>query len=192
MRGSALPLRLAIAQSNPLVRFTLPAPAAIAQQAPQQAAKSGLTSSRLCSALSHPLGHQLNYIYVRQPLRQSWAVFRGRRSALVQWQDASSRCRLLSTKAALYEAPRSIANVREKEQSEEKLSDDEGQGFARSEKAARAAQVDLSARLNKDGLSHGHKPGVFDVWRLLRIARPEAKYLGGTRIYESLIRVEGY
>ncbi|KAI9767908.1 MAG: ATP-binding cassette permease mdl1 [Geoglossum simile] len=165
-------------QSNALVRVTLSTRAAVAQQASQQAASSRLTFSRPYSALSHPLRRQLDYNCVRQPERQSRTVFHGHRSVLVQWPGAGSQCRVLSTKPALHEAPRSTAGVREKGPPEDKSNDDEGQGFARSEKAARAAQVDLSARLNKDGLSQGNKPGVFDVWRLLRIARPEAKYLG--------------
>jgi putative ABC transport system ATP-binding protein len=51
------------------------------------------------------------------------------------------------------------------------------QGFGRSEKASRAAQVNLSARLQKDGKSTG-QPGMGEVWRLIKIARPEAKWLG--------------
>ena len=59
--------------------------------------------------------------------------------------------------------------------------DDEAdsRGFARSEKASQAAQVNLSARLAKDGKSADNSLGAAEVWRLLRIARPEAKWLGG-------------
>lgn len=52
-------------------------------------------------------------------------------------------------------------------------------GFAPSEKASRAAQVNLSARLNKDGKAPGTKPGWSEIVRLLKIARPEARWLGG-------------
>lgn len=55
----------------------------------------------------------------------------------------------------------------------------EAEGFGRSEKASRAAQVNLSARLNKDGSPSSTKPGVGEIVRLLQIARPEAKWLGG-------------
>lgn len=55
----------------------------------------------------------------------------------------------------------------------------EVEGFGRSEKASRAAQVNLSARLNKDGSSNSTKSGMGEIIRLLRIARPEAKWLGG-------------
>jgi putative ABC transport system ATP-binding protein len=85
-----------------------------------------------------------------------------------------------------------IVNEGEKGQHEEDSKDgEEGQGFARSEKASRAAQVNLSARLNKDGLAHGSKAGVSEVWRLIKIARPEAKYLGGIPICALLVRMEG-
>ncbi|EEH03712.1 ATP-dependent permease MDL1 [Histoplasma capsulatum G186AR] len=48
-------------------------------------------------------------------------------------------------------------------------------GFERTEKASQAAKIDLSARLAKD--SGGKKAGFGEVWRLLKIARPEAKVL---------------
>lgn len=51
--------------------------------------------------------------------------------------------------------------------------------FGRSEKATRAAHVNLRARLNKDGAAGGTKPGFGEIVRLLKIARPEAKWLGG-------------
>lgn len=54
------------------------------------------------------------------------------------------------------------------------------EGFERSEKASRAAQVNLSARLNKDGSPNPTKPGTGEIVRLLKIARPEARWLGGT------------
>lgn len=58
----------------------------------------------------------------------------------------------------------------------------EAEGFGRSEKASRAAQVNLSARLNKDGSPNPTKPGMGEIVRLLRIARPEAKWLGGRNL----------
>ncbi|KAF9890901.1 ATP-binding cassette permease mdl1 [Aspergillus nanangensis] len=53
---------------------------------------------------------------------------------------------------------------------------EEHQGFELSERAAQAAQVNLSARLAKDGAS-GKKSGFTEIARLLSIARPEAKKL---------------
>lgn len=50
-------------------------------------------------------------------------------------------------------------------------------GFERSEKASQAAQINLSAKLSKDGASHGKQSGFGEIWRLIKIARPEAKVL---------------
>jgi putative ABC transport system ATP-binding protein len=50
-------------------------------------------------------------------------------------------------------------------------------GFKRSEKAAQAAQVNLSARLSKEGTPQG-KAGLGEVWRLIKVARPELRWLG--------------
>lgn len=54
---------------------------------------------------------------------------------------------------------------------------DIGLGFERTEKASQASQVNLSAKLSKDGKSEGEKPGVGEVWRLVKIAKPEVKVL---------------
>ena len=52
-------------------------------------------------------------------------------------------------------------------------------GFGRSEKASKAAQVNLSARLHKEGATLSGKASAGEIIRLLKIARPEAKWLGG-------------
>ncbi|EGS17452.1 putative ATP-binding cassette protein [Thermochaetoides thermophila DSM 1495] len=53
------------------------------------------------------------------------------------------------------------------------------QGFQLSEKAAKAAHVNMRARLSKEGKGQGRdgKPGMAEIWRLLKIARPELKWL---------------
>ena len=56
--------------------------------------------------------------------------------------------------------------------------EDEERGFGRSEKAGQAAQVNLSARLAKDGKEQGQTAGFGEIWRLIKIARPEVKVLG--------------
>ncbi|KAJ5899764.1 ABC transporter integral membrane type 1 [Penicillium taxi] len=58
-----------------------------------------------------------------------------------------------------------------------KQEDDVDNGFQLTERAAQAAQVNLRAKLNKDGAS-GKKSGFAEIWRLLLVARPEAKWLG--------------
>lgn len=61
-------------------------------------------------------------------------------------------------------------------QVQNKEGEDTEKGFELSEKATQAAKVNLSARLAKDGAG-GKRGGFGEVWRLLQIARPEAKTL---------------
>ena len=74
--------------------------------------------------------------------------------------------------------------VREKDKGEALSDEDEPdheeeeRGFARSAKANQAAQVNLSARLAKDGHTPGQTAGWGEIWRLIKIARPEAGVLG--------------
>lgn len=58
------------------------------------------------------------------------------------------------------------------------IKDEDGEeGFAISERGAQAAQINLSAKLGRDAKDQGKKPALSEIWRLLRIARPEAKSL---------------
>ncbi|KAL8910286.1 MAG: hypothetical protein Q9171_004409 [Xanthocarpia ochracea] len=57
------------------------------------------------------------------------------------------------------------------------LEQEQERSFGKSEKASQAAQVNLSARLSKEGRPHGQKAGFLEIWRLIKIARPEAKVL---------------
>ncbi len=52
--------------------------------------------------------------------------------------------------------------------------DDDHKSFKRSEKAAQASQLNLSARLSSEGKTQG---GFGEVWRLIKIASPEVKTL---------------
>jgi putative ABC transport system ATP-binding protein len=61
--------------------------------------------------------------------------------------------------------------------SEEEGKEDEAE-FGRTEKASQASQINLSARLSKEGASQGQSAGFGEVWRLIKIARPEVKILG--------------
>jgi putative ABC transport system ATP-binding protein len=51
----------------------------------------------------------------------------------------------------------------------------EEQDFRKTEKATAAAQINLSAKLSKEGPGQG---GLSETWRLVKIARPELKTLG--------------
>lgn len=85
----------------------------------------------------------------------------------------SEQIRLLSN-TAKHEKPRPNEKPQESNaEKEEELED----GFERSEKASQAAQINLAAKLSKDG-SSGKKAGFGEIWRLIKIARPEAKSLG--------------
>ena len=65
--------------------------------------------------------------------------------------------------------------VRDDKKENEDEDADEGQGFKRTEKANQAGQINLAARLSKEG--SGQKAGWGEIVRLLRIARPELRPL---------------
>lgn len=96
--------------------------------------------------------------------------------------ESPGQLRSLSTTKQLW---RSNDRVDSKSQpTEEKLSTHEQTaedvirgGFERSEKASQAAQINLNAKLSKDGQPQGKKSGSREIWRLIKIARPEAKVL---------------
>lgn len=54
---------------------------------------------------------------------------------------------------------------------------EEAQDFEKSDKAAKAAQVNLAARLSKEGKQQS-KAGLGEIWRLVKVARPELRWLG--------------
>ncbi|TLD24760.1 hypothetical protein PspLS_05827 [Pyricularia sp. CBS 133598] len=53
----------------------------------------------------------------------------------------------------------------------------ESLGFKKSEKALKASQINMSARLSKESKAQPSKAGMGEIWRLLKIARPELKWL---------------
>jgi putative ABC transport system ATP-binding protein len=61
---------------------------------------------------------------------------------------------------------------------EESVDKEEVVEFGRSEKASQAAQLNLSAKLSKDGSQGASSGGWKEVWRLLKIAMPEGRSLG--------------
>ncbi|KAJ5596444.1 hypothetical protein N7450_002902 [Penicillium hetheringtonii] len=95
---------------------------------------------------------------------------------ILQTRPISSTSRLLQTKPSA--SPSTSAQSKETASSEEEKKEEElDKGFELSERAAQAAQVNLRAKLAKDG-SSGKKSGFAEIWRLFKIARPEAKALG--------------
>ena len=93
-----------------------------------------------------------------------------------------SSLRLFSTTRAHQEPQLPTLKIEDKskktEDDEELDIEDEERGFARSAKANQAAQVNMSARLAKDGQAQGQTAGFGEVWRLIKIAKPEAGVLG--------------
>jgi putative ABC transport system ATP-binding protein len=112
------------------------------------------------------------------------------------WMPAISQIRTLSTTSKLRENNRSLekedrekitrleeqgALPQAKEDWKEIAQREEDErigkhGFGRSEKASKAAEIDLSARL-RSPKEQGDKASFAEVWRLIKIARPEAKWL---------------
>lgn len=96
-----------------------------------------------------------------------------------------SQIRSLNSSSHLYQAkppsspspPSNSSEANGRPVPETEGEDAEDKGFELSERAAQAAQVNLRAKLAKDGAS-GKKSGFAEIWRLFKIARPEAKALG--------------
>ncbi|KIV81174.1 hypothetical protein PV11_08611 [Exophiala sideris] len=87
----------------------------------------------------------------------------------------AAQVRGFSKGTTLKEAPTPVI----KDQIRSKSTDDdadEEEAFQKSEKAAQASQVNLSARLSKEGAASS-SGGFGEVWRLIKIARPEAGVL---------------
>ena len=81
------------------------------------------------------------------------------------------------------EASPEVGDKAEKQNTEqpalrETAKDDEGGlEFEKSERAAQAAQVNLSAKLSKEGKGQA-SAGSGEIWRLIRVAGPELRWLG--------------
>jgi putative ABC transport system ATP-binding protein len=100
-----------------------------------------------------------------------------RRQTIVPRGTIARQVRLLSSKSKLNEARSPVSPVVQEEKAirTEPGEDDEAE-FQKTDKASRASQVNLSAKLSKEGAAQG--AGLGEVWRLIKIARPEAKVLG--------------
>lgn len=94
--------------------------------------------------------------------------------AFLPW--TASRCFTVSQRAqeANPSSGKANKNIEAEENEEEKQDDLE---FQKSERAAAAAQVNLSAKLSKEGKGNS-KAGSSEVWRLIKVAKPEVRWLG--------------
>ncbi|MCJ1473114.1 ATP-binding cassette permease mdl1 [Lambiella insularis] len=90
--------------------------------------------------------------------------------------------RVFTTSRVLHEARQAVVKGQElapaRKNDEDLDHEEEERGFVRSEKAGQAAQVNLSARLAKDSKEQGQTAGFGEIWRLIKIAKPEAGVLG--------------
>ncbi|CZT48701.1 probable multidrug resistance protein 2 [Rhynchosporium secalis] len=124
-----------------------------------------------------PLPVRPNQALASKPLTQS------KLGLSPQWSSAVSQFRPLTTTPQLQEVQKTtdrqdlLEKEKAKRQEEEEDLKDEQDGFGRSEKASKAAQVNLSARLSSNK-APGNSAGLGEIWRLIKIARPEAKWLG--------------
>ncbi|CDM35495.1 hypothetical protein DTO013E5_8026 [Penicillium roqueforti] len=88
-----------------------------------------------------------------------------------------SQARFLCSTSQLRQAKPPATSIEPTTRSATEPKEEEDKGFELSERAAQAAQVNMSARLAKEGAA-GKKSGFSEIWRLLKIARPESKALG--------------
>ena len=145
------------------------------------------SSSRSCSFSSASNLHSTVSWFLRNNAerfpRQTAILLRDRQTSSgyspVNPRIVSQSRPLCSTSRLLQTKPLSNSGAPESNNrsASEKDEDEVDTGFELSERAAQAAQVNLRAKLAKDGAS-GKKSGFAEIWRLLKIARPEAKKLG--------------
>ncbi len=98
------------------------------------------------------------------------------------WPAPPSQLRSISNTPASKEARATEPVKREQLENKELREEEqheiiEEQAFGRSEKASRAAHVNLSARLGKDPKAGQNSAGWGEIWRLIKIAKPESKWL---------------
>ena len=105
-----------------------------------------------------------------------------RHCAEQRWGSALRTLRQLSTarpllqKASESSTPQAVAEQKELEHQQQDHI--KAHGFQKSAKAHKAAHINMSARLSKEGKGQEGKPGFAEVWRLIKIARPELRWLG--------------
>ncbi|KAF4121795.1 putative ABC transport system ATP-binding protein [Geosmithia morbida] len=100
------------------------------------------------------------------------------------WSTLTSTARLPTASRAFSVGPRLGDAVKMTKEEQSKTASEQQQqqheapsDFEKSEKAARAAQVNLSAKLSKEGKGSGSS-GSGEIIRLLKVAKPEIRWLG--------------
>ncbi|KAF4982013.1 hypothetical protein FZEAL_2263 [Fusarium zealandicum] len=119
--------------------------------------RSSALNTRSRAQLSQVQGQALQHGSVTNALRQFSTAPR-------LLQELQTKVEEGAKKPAELEAKRDLAEDEHKDE------------FTKSERATRAAQVNLSAKLSREGKQQG-KAGMDEIWRLIRIARPELRWL---------------
>lgn len=119
---------------------------------------------------------------LRQPLVGPKEYTPSFRKTVTASRSIFAQVRPISTTIPRQRPPSPVVKKSEEEKTkpEKRDEDDEDDDaeFGRTEKASQASQINLSARLSKEGSSQGQSAGFGEVWRLIKIARPEIKILG--------------
>lgn len=139
------------------------------------AVQNGL--NRLYSGTSGPARNDPNYCLHRS-LGFAPSIYNNGTKSSGPSSRVTDQIRLLSSTRRALEAKSTTPTKPEANgtPTHEKNDEESDKGFELSEKAAQAAQVNLRSKLAKDGAG-GKKSGFREIWRLLMIARPEARKL---------------
>ncbi|KAJ5189697.1 ABC transporter integral membrane type 1 [Penicillium cf. griseofulvum] len=172
MRGARLPMSLALGVSprqalGPYSSFTRDLLTKTISPVLSSGAHNGL--NRLYSTASGALRDGANPLLLQN---NSFKYTPSTSRIITQTRLLCSTPQLLQVKP-----PATTTDPTTRSAPEPKEEEEEDKGFELSERAAQAAQVNMSARLAKEGAS-GKKSGFAEIWRLLKIARPESKALG--------------
>jgi putative ABC transport system ATP-binding protein len=181
MRGSIFNLGVPWRNlGDPSGRFA--ASISIAARTPRAIAHNGTNPARVFTTSS---GCQLGLASTKPTFRLAQAFpTQSKQLSSRQSRSAFTQKRGLSISQALRKVQQPVKkednalDEKQKFVDEDEAEDLQERGFSRSAKASQNAVVDLSARLSKDGSKSDPQGSFSEVWRLIKIARPEAKWLG--------------
>lgn len=106
----------------------------------------------------------------------SWGTTRGFSTATILWQQPRDRANVTSAQVKPEIVEKELEGEQGKQVAQQESSP-EHHGFQQSERAKQAAQINMRARLSKEGKSSS-QGGWAEILRLIKIARPEVKWLG--------------
>lgn len=150
-----------------------------ALQSRQQTGTSSIRADAFRSLSSRAFGYTAGYKRPDGPFAAVQVTFRTRTAHLEKSLHSSARRGMqISEKKTQNTNLSAEANKQVRKHDDDADPEDEPvDGFGRSEKAAQASQVNLRARLSSEGKNLRQSAGFSEIWRLLKIAKPEAKIL---------------